>query len=137
MNKNNLYKYQSDKDLKNELFLNLSEYLKPFFNSFRRERKTFIIQLINFSLIIAIIYCFLGKIVEKILSIINNGDSVILKLLFIAFGIIFLSALKENKTFRWQTLFSMDYKFSVLWLKRIIVICLVCYTIKYFKYDYD
>lgn len=125
------YSYSSDKDLFAELFAALLTHCDPFVKSYEIDKKAFALQTAN----LILIFVFLNYALHGLLSSITQqagSASLGLNLLITIVLAWVLSALSANKVLKWQTLFEMNYQYTKKWLRRLIVLNVVGYWIKYF-----
>lgn len=125
------YKYNSDKDIVDDLFVSFYDYFEPFFNSFKTSPKTFIIQIANLALVLTFLNLTLGQFYAKIIGHLSGSATIGMQLFLIVLSVVAVSALKKNSVLRWQTLFDTGYAITVKYLKRLIVINIVSYGLNY------
>lgn len=135
-NKESGYKYQTDKDISKELFESFNDYLHPLFKSFRADKKTFIIQAVNFVFAFILSYFILGRFLDLSIKGILGSRGVGMKIVLLLTIICIASSFKKNKIMRWQTLFEMSFALTKKYLIRFSMAIAILYGIKnYIAYE--
>ena len=126
MEKSN-YKYNTDKDLLDDFI----KSFKPFFDSYTINKKAFLLQCINFVIIIFIINVIIGNSIDKIFFVDLDDEGFLTTKLFIYLVLIIIAGmLKDSKFIKWQTIFEMSYHLTKEWFKRFIFILVVATALK-------
>ncbi|MFA6184495.1 MAG: hypothetical protein WC682_05385 [Parcubacteria group bacterium] len=139
-NSGNSYKYNDDKDIAKDVFCSFGNYLEPLYKSYQISKKTFILQVVNLVLVFILVNFLLDRFFALCLKSINGSAVVGLRILLSIVILSAVSAFKENKALRWQTLFDMGYELTKKWLFRFVFLVGALYLAKYSYYkikDYD
>jgi len=132
MAENNCYKYNTDKDILHEFRDSINGYLNPLYKSYRLDKKTFALQIVNFVLVFFILYFlfdwsgFLDFAIKGIFGSSMAATKIFLVLIITCVG----SILNKSEVFKWQTLFEMNFTVSRRYFFRFCVAIVGLYIIK-------
>ncbi len=129
------YKYSCDKEVFSDIIFNLSKYFKPFFDSYRLCKKTFVLQCINLVLTVYLLSILLDGFTSFLITTSKNSSLEGTKIILVLLLMILTKAWKSNKVFDWHTIFDMKKEYTKKHLKRLIATNIFVYVAKNYIYE--
>jgi hypothetical protein len=124
------YEYQTGKDVLSDFLDSFDDLFEPIYASFRRHKKNYILQIVNFVLFFILIKHLLGGLLGFIVKSINGGNIFGVSIFLLILLIIFVSVMQKNKVLKWQTLFKTEYSLTKKILAMLVAINIFVYYLK-------
>lgn len=121
------YKYKNDKDIIRDCIKSINDYFDVVFESFEKDIKTFILQVVNLILVFVFLNFFISPFINSLLVNIKGSGIISYKILLLLICTIFIQTLLKNSVIKWQTLFKMDYKMTKIYFLRLALLNLTFY----------
>lgn len=123
------YKYNTGGELFNEWLFGATPYFESFFKSYGLNKRTFVIQCFNFTLVCILLGFFLRPFLSVITSWLEGlrETNFTTQFVFIIVTLFLAPMVFRNKSLQWQKLFEMKHKLTKKCFKGLMISNIIAY----------